>query len=274
MSFISDIRQFVTPAAFAAYLATLPMPNWPDEHAPSGSTVHNTYRPTPAQWVGLASMQGMIKTYTGKGWDRGPHLYLCVGAPNPAHDGLFVMTPLGIPGVHAGDCNAHRFGLELVGDFHAMKPSQAQQGLLLSCLTLLHRWAHLGPDIVAHRDCMAGRTCPGDALYALMPSLKTRLAAALSSPQPTPAPPDPLKAEILPGPNGTRFACSIEVAGFYLARGGIGVYGYPLSSELRATGLDGRVCSYLPCERAVIKNVQPDGVHLALLSEAMKLRWI
>lgn len=177
-AFISDIRQFATPAAFAAYLAALPTPDWPGAN-PIGSTVHNTYRPLPSQWVGRASMDGMVETYIGKGWDRGPHYYFCIGAPNPAHDGIWQMTPPGIPGIHAGDCNAHRFGIENVGDFQATTPSAAQQALIVEGLAVLHTWAHLGADIVAHRDCMAGRTCPGQHLYDLMPTLKTRLAAQL-----------------------------------------------------------------------------------------------
>jgi hypothetical protein len=47
-------------------------------------------------------------------------------------------------------------------------------------LTALHRWAGIGATLDAHRDCMAGRTCPGDAFYALKPELQAQLASALA----------------------------------------------------------------------------------------------
>lgn len=178
--FHSDIRQFPTPAAFAAYLSSLPPPTW----HPVGSTAHNTYRPLASQWVGKPSMLSMIKTYKAKEWDRGPHLYFVVGAPNPKHDGIWMMTPLSMYGIHAGACNFERFGCELVGDFQDVPPSAALQNLFIEGTAALHRWANLGATLNAHRDCMAGRTCPGNAMYAIMPQLRARLAAALAPPVP------------------------------------------------------------------------------------------
>ena len=34
-------------------------------------------------------------------------------AAGTAHDGIFLMTPLHVPGIHAGPCNARRFGVEV-----------------------------------------------------------------------------------------------------------------------------------------------------------------
>lgn len=186
MAFISDIKQFPIPAAFAAYLRTLPPPNWPGDN-PIGSTVHNTYRPLPSEWRGRSSMLGMVTTYKAKGWDRGPHFYLALGSPNAAHNGIWQMTPPTIPGIHAGACNEHRFGVEVVGDFEATHPTAAQQALLVDTLAALHAWAGIGPNLAAHRDCMAGRTCPGTHMYTLMPALRTQLATRLAPPAPPPA---------------------------------------------------------------------------------------
>lgn len=174
MPFASINKQFTTPAAFSTWLATQPRPDWP--HA---STVHNTYRPLESQWVGAASMRSMQKTYEAKGWTSGPHCYLAVGCPRPTDAGIWVMTPPTQPGTHAGACNATHFGVELVGDFQSRPPSLPQQQLLVDTLVALHRWAGLGATIDAHRDCMTGRTCPGDALYALMPTLRMRVAQRL-----------------------------------------------------------------------------------------------
>lgn len=174
VAFSSINRQFKTVADFTAYLATLAPPHWAH-----GSTYHNTYRPLEGQWAGLVSMKSMQAAYAAKGWSSGPHCYLALGSPNPANDGVWVMTPPTEPGTHAGVCNATRFGIEVVGDFNARPPSLPQQQLLIDTLVALHRWAGLGPDLVAHRDCMADRTCPGDAFYALKPQLQLRLAARL-----------------------------------------------------------------------------------------------
>ena len=174
MAFSSINRQFRTIADFTAYLATLPSPTWP-----KGSCYHNTYRPTEGQWAGALSMRLMQATYVAKGWTSGPHCYLALGSPNPANDGVWVMTEPIHPGTHAGVCNATRFGIEMVGDFATRAPSLPQQQLLIDVVTALHLWAGIGPDLNAHRDCMADRSCPGDAFYALKSQLQQRLAARL-----------------------------------------------------------------------------------------------
>lgn len=175
MAFSAINRQFATPAMFAGYLASLPRPSWP-----VGSVLHNTYRPNEAQWVGIISMKSMQATYEAKGWDSGPHCYLALGSPNPKNDGIWVMTPPSQPGTHAGACNSSFFGIETVGDFNAKPPSLPQQQLIIDTLTLLHRWSGLSANIKGHRDCMPGRTCPGDAFYAMLPSLRLRLAERLA----------------------------------------------------------------------------------------------
>ena len=224
MAFISDIKQFPTPAAFAAYLNTLPQPNWPGA-GPIGSTGHNTYRPTAAQWRGKPTMESMISTYIGKGWDRGPHFYFVAGAPKPAHNGIWIMTSPTMPGTHAGACNTDHFGCELVGDFQATAPSLPLQRLFLDTLVILHTWARIGAVLNAHRDCMPGRTCPGNAMYAIMPRLQAQLAVRLAPIPDTPQMPDPLRAEKLPAPGGKTVACSAATAGFYAVRGGAALFG-------------------------------------------------
>lgn len=160
--------------AFAAWLADKPKPTW----AKAG-TYHNTYRPDERSWAGRLSMRSMQKTYEGYGWDRGPHCYLAAGT---AFDGIWVMTEPWLQGIHAGDCNNDRFGLEVVGDFQSKPMTQFQIALLTSTAAALHRWAGLPADINSHRDCMAKRTCPGDAAYAQRPVIQARLAAALGAP--------------------------------------------------------------------------------------------
>lgn len=161
--------------SFAAWLRSHPALTW----KPAGSTYHNTYRPDEAQWRGHVSMRSMQETYEAKGWDRGPHLYLAAGTA-PGTEGIFVMTPPSLPGIHAGACNPTRFGIEVVGDFQNRRMTEAQLALLVGAAAELHRYARIGPDIIAHRDCMPGRTCPGDAAYAQRGTIQRSLLLALS----------------------------------------------------------------------------------------------
>lgn len=181
MAFNSINRQFKTVNDFTAYLAILPAPTW----GVIASCGHNTYRPTEAQWRGLVSMKSMQATYVAKGWTAGPCLYVALGAPNPAHDGIFVMTPPTSEGIHGVTCNPTHFGVELVGDFQNNPPSAAQQTLFLDAIAALHRWAKLGPLFNMHRDCVK-RTCPGDAFYALKAQLQVGLVARLRTPSTDP----------------------------------------------------------------------------------------
>lgn len=176
MPFSSINRQFKTLDAFTAYLATLTRPTW----GVVGSTYHNTYRPTEAQWRGLASMRSMQATYVQKGWSSGPHCYLALHSPQAADNGIWVMTEPIRPGTHGVTCNPTHFGIEVVGDFQSKPPSPAQQQLLIDVVAALHRWAGLGPVLNAHRDCVP-RTCPGDAFYALKAQLQQRLASVLTT---------------------------------------------------------------------------------------------
>lgn len=190
MAFDADIRHWRSVDAFAEYLRLLTPPAWP-----RGSTIHNTYRPLESQWAGMASMQSMMAVYIAKGWSAGPNLYLCAGAPNPANDGIWQMTPVTHQGVHAGECNTSRWGVEVVGDFQARGWSFAQRALILDTLAALHGWAKLGGNVVGHRDCMAGRTCPGDKAYAALPQLRADLGVRLAS-KPASTPPTPAWAEL------------------------------------------------------------------------------
>lgn len=142
---------------FEAYLLGVPRPSWC-----KGITNHNTYIPNETQWRGLASMKSMMKTYIGNGWSAGPHLYCAAEAPYPDDRGIWQMTPLAHPGVHAGPCNRNRLGIEHVGDFDARPPTPAQYDLLLGVnRAILRAWGLAPIQVNVHRECMPGRTCPG-----------------------------------------------------------------------------------------------------------------
>lgn len=160
MAFDIHIEHWPTIEAFTAYLQGVPRPAWCQ-----GLTNHNTYRPDETQWYGRASVEGCMRTYIGKGWSAGPHLFLAAESPRPSDTGIWQMTPLGHRGIHAGACNADRLGIESVGDFDARPPSPAQYLLLLAVnRALLARWGMTPSSVNVHNECMVGRTCPGKYL--------------------------------------------------------------------------------------------------------------
>lgn len=161
MAFDAQIVHWRSIAEFAAHLATVPRPSWCD-----GITHHNTYQPDDLNWRGMASMLSMRDFYRDtKQWPSGPNLFLAAKSPNPADRGIWQMTPITRPGTHAGACNAHRLGIENVGDFDKAPPTPDQYTLLITItLLILQQWG-LPPETVnVHRDCMPGRTCPGKYL--------------------------------------------------------------------------------------------------------------
>lgn len=167
-----------TPAALRAWLSTQPRPAW----GVTSSCYHNTYIPDESQWRGHASMISMARHYADQGWSSGPHVFIAVGT---AYDGLWLMTPPTQPGTHAGPCNASRFGLEVVGNFAVRAMSHAQLVALSETAAALHDWAGIGSDIVAHRDCMPGRSCPGNAAYAQKSDIQALVAFAQETPPAT-----------------------------------------------------------------------------------------
>lgn len=245
MSFLNLNLHFESVASFAAWLDVLPPPRW----SPVGSTVHNTYVPDKVTWRGAASMASMQQTYIAKGWSTGPHAYLATGT---AADGIWVMCPPTQPGVHGVSCNATHFGLEVVGDFDKAPMPPADLALLVDVAAALHRWARIGPDVNAHRDCIA-RTCPGDAAYAQMPAIRSRLAAALATP-PSPT---------IPGPRqGERYRVDVDFADFWSRQNGLWNFGFALADQRTWSGRP-----VVICERAVLSQEPDSGLVRPLLWE-------
>lgn len=161
MTFAWQPQQFHTVEAFAAYVSTLARPAWV-----KGATIHHTGIPTPAQWRGMASMQSLGTFYrVQKKWPAGPHLFACIGAPNPFDDGIFIGTPLSTPGVHAGPCNSDRWGFEIVGDFDRLGWSPRLKDLVYRVLLDLADLGDFEPgDTRGHRECLPNKSCPGTAI--------------------------------------------------------------------------------------------------------------
>lgn len=192
MAFDAVIQHWPTISAFNAYLQGVSRPKWV-----KGITCHNTYKPNDRTWAGLQSMQSMLKHYRDtNGWSSGPHLYLAAHAPNPAHTGVWQLTPITRPGTHAGDCNDDHLGIEWVGDFDARPPTAAQytMGIAVNLLILRH-WG-LPPEAVnVHNECMVGRTCPGK--YVTGTQIRADLRKVAPRPPPTPIPTSPRPCRVV-----------------------------------------------------------------------------
>lgn len=183
MTFLNENKQFKTADEFWMWLITQPLPNW----SVVGSTYHNTYIPSISDWRGYQTMLGMQTHYEQvNGWDRGPHLFVAKGTPDPLNDGIWVMTHPAQRGIHAGICNGDsdtpgRFGVEVVGDFNLIIPSKDHIDLVTSAIAMLHVWSNAGTSVNAHRDCMPGRTCPGQAFYNIKSSIASDVAGKIAS---------------------------------------------------------------------------------------------
>jgi hypothetical protein len=94
-------------------------------------------------------------------------------------------------GAHIEVANEGIDGIALLGTYQDVRPSDAMTAALVSLLTWRARGQGIDPmgsgplsgrnvpNIVAHRDLMT-TDCPGDAAYALLPSIRLQIAAALN----------------------------------------------------------------------------------------------
>lgn len=205
MGFLLDIRHWRTVTAFEQHLSGYD----PRITAPwaQGITYHHTYRPLASQWVGVPSINGLVNTYKNKvpAWDRGPHLFIVHGATNPDHNGIWQFTPLNVPGIHAGACNAHFWGIEVCGDYDkAFWPDPVAQ-LALGAGAALLRWRglSLSPETVkGHRDCLNNKSCPGWAVD--LEHVRTLLAPLLVPVEPQPVPTLSDSSPIMSAPTCTQ----------------------------------------------------------------------
>lgn len=132
-----------------------------------GVVLHHTWRPLPSQWQGQKSMEGLARFYAQKGWDAGPHLFIVYGSPNGSDDGIWQLTALNEKGVHAGECNATKWGIEVVGDYDKRPWDVVTEYYVLGVVSALMKWKNLPItpySILGHRDCNSPKSCPGNTI--------------------------------------------------------------------------------------------------------------
>jgi hypothetical protein len=164
MAFRSDIQHWKSSAQLYQHIK---------QHDPAicswvqSIVIHHTYRPIPADWRGLQSMESLKRYYTQLGWDSGPHLFICADAPNPAYNGVFQLTALNEPGTHAGVCNSTSWGIEVVGDYDSKPWSLQTTHMVAQSVAYLMKWVNMAvasTTIKGHRDCNSPKSCPGSAI--------------------------------------------------------------------------------------------------------------
>ena len=156
MTFAADIRHWASADELVVHLAHYDpsIASWA-----KGIVYHHTAVPTAAQWHGRKTLLGIRDYYIAKGWPAGPHLFI-------APDGVWQLTPLNLPGVHAIGANSSMWGIEVVGNYTKTPWPPLIRAHALRAGAALLRWRRLKvtPSTVrGHRDYNKP-TCPGKAI--------------------------------------------------------------------------------------------------------------
>ncbi len=120
--------------------------------------VHHTWRPTAADYRGIATVAGVRRYHVqSRGWtDNGYHMMV---APDGA---LFRCRPLARIGAHTTGQNANSIGLSFIADFDAEDPLRYQGiapavEVVRACMV---RWNIPTNRVFGHR-AFAAKSCPG-----------------------------------------------------------------------------------------------------------------
>jgi hypothetical protein len=162
--------------------------------------VHHTATPNGYGATQAAAIVRSIYLYhvRGNGWNDIGYNFL-VDTAGRVYEGRYGGVGRNVVGAHTGGFNSGTFAIALIGDFSKSPPPAAQLAAVEQLLAWRLDVAHADPSgrstlvsagnerytkgkavafatISAHRD--AGLTdCPGDALYALLPQIRTAVAA-------------------------------------------------------------------------------------------------
>jgi N-acetyl-anhydromuramyl-L-alanine amidase AmpD len=110
-------------------------------------------------------MQSLRRHYISIGWESAPHLFIARGSLNPNHDGIFQLTPLNLPGTHAGVCNRTTIGIEVVGNYDNEPWPESVEETVTAAIAHFLQWRNLPCTVIrGHRDCNSPKTCPGKAI--------------------------------------------------------------------------------------------------------------
>jgi len=147
-----------------------------------GFVIHHSAGPRPTSAAdGISVVRGIQRFHQDdRGWVDIGYNFLIDGAGR-IYQGRPEIGPDQARGAHSPTVNAIRLGICVLGSFHgsnAQTPTAAQTDAVVRlCRHLIVRYWILDPRLSGHRDHRV-TDCPGDALYALLPQLRTRIAGA------------------------------------------------------------------------------------------------
>lgn len=132
-----------------------------------GAVIHHTWKPEPTGWRGRSTLDGIRHYYEQKEWDAGPHLFIVVGAPDRANDGIWQLTPLNLKGIHAGAWNSTHWGIEVVGNYDTLPWPDNLRTLIYGTVLTLFAWRGITANrksVLGHRETGSKKSCPGRSI--------------------------------------------------------------------------------------------------------------
>jgi len=129
-----------------------------EPNQPNKLLIHHTWKPTQDTWNGATTIEGLKKYYEGKGWSRGPHIFI-------APDGIWLFTDMKQQGIHAGEGNYRSIGIEVVGNYDgAVWTGSIKRNTLGVILALVDELGlEIMKDIRFHRE-FSKKSCPGKSI--------------------------------------------------------------------------------------------------------------
>jgi N-acetylmuramoyl-L-alanine amidase CwlA len=154
MSFALDIRHWPTVDKFVEHL---------HQHDPAicNWATEVVYHHTAGNWwEGRKSIEYFVEMYKGYAWNSGPHLFV-------GPDGIWQMTPLNVPGIHANAANSRSWGIEVVGLYDKKAWPLDIGALAVGAGAALLHWRGLDVSrhsVTPHRRYNQHKSCPGRAI--------------------------------------------------------------------------------------------------------------
>lgn len=149
----------LSPAQFDAYVQRLAWSAW----KPQFVVLHNSGAPTLKAWMATPGGESQrIKNLEHyyrdqQKWKSGPHLFI-----SPA--GIFLGTPLTVPGTHSPSWNKTSIGIEMAGDYDREPFDARVRANTIAAIAAIYRALGLKPDTIRlHKQDpkTTHKNCPG-----------------------------------------------------------------------------------------------------------------
>lgn len=145
------LNKKLSPEHFIEYIDKLQIPFW---RKIDKLVFHHTSSPVEI-WRGSASILHYYNLYKSRGWKTGPHIFI-------APDGIWLFTPIGKQGTHAGEeGNKNSIGIEVVGRYFSEAPSEDTlcKYIALVTKTLMDKYGLGWHQIFNHNDFSSTHFC-------------------------------------------------------------------------------------------------------------------